>query len=224
MNSRLLHLLPLAILAAPGYAHASGWYVVGAGGVSYLQSADNTFDDPPVDVKSSYKTGWVAVGGAGYAFSNGLRIEAEAGYRHVRLKKLDIREDGGLGAVLGVGSLNGVTTRAYGTESALSGMLNAWYELDTGTPVGVYVGGGIGIARISIDNVKTGGPVIVDDTDTVFAYQVGAGVSYAFTPKARATLEYRFFGTTQSRFTDISGDFNSEFHNHSVLLGARIGF
>ena len=57
-------------------------------------------------------------------------------------------------------------------------MLNAYYDIDTGTKFTPYVGAGIGMARLKAK--------IDDETDfskskTTFAWQVGAGISYAMT-------------------------------------------
>jgi opacity protein-like surface antigen len=43
-----------------------------------------------------------------------------------------------------------------------------------------FVGGGIGVAKVDAD-VSTLGVKLLDDSDTVLAHQVGAGVAYAFT-------------------------------------------
>ena len=212
------------LLGSAGSAHAQGLYLSVGAGMSMLQDADNTNDTPRVDVKSSYDTGWMVTGAIGYGFANGLRVEGEIGYRQVEVDQLDIRDDGGLGAALGGPSLNGLETPAAGNETALSVMANVWYDINTGTPVTPYVGGGIGVARITLDNLRVAGITIVDDHDNVFAYQLGAGVAYAVSQQVSLTLDYRFFQTADAEFTDIAGDFKSEFTNHSVAAGVRVRF
>ena len=222
---RYLTLAAAAVLGSAFSAHAStGLYLSAGAGVSFLQEADNTNRTPRVDVESTYDTGWAVSGAVGYSFSFGLRVEGEVAYRRVELDKLKINEDGGLGATLGGPSLNGLTTPADGTESALSGMVNLWYDINTGTRFTPYVGGGIGVARISLDKLTVGGVEIADDHDHVFAYQLGAGVAYALTPKISLTADYRYFATRDAQLKDISGDFDSEFRNHSVMGGVRVGF
>ena len=205
-------------------ASAEGLYFSAAGGVSLLQNADNSNIMPPVDVTSTYDGGWAIGGAVGYALPTGLRLEAEVAYREVSLDELKIAEDGGLGVALVGAPLNGVTTPADGRETALSVMGNIWYDIDTGTPLTPYLGGGIGFARIPLDEVSVGGVEIVNDRDTVFAYQLGVGLAYALTDHVSVTVDYRFFGTTPATFTDITGDFRSEFHNHSVMAGMRLRF
>lgn len=221
---KIVQTLIAAPLLCAQAAHAEGLYLSAGAGASVLQDADNTNDSPRVDVKSTYDPGWAVIGAVGYGFANGLRLEAEAGFRQVSLDELDIEQDGGLGAALGLGSVNGLTVPADGRESALSVMGNVWYDIGTGTPLTPYVGGGIGLARIALDDVKVSGVTIIDDRDTVFAYQLGAGAAYALTPKVSLTLDYRFFGTADGTFTDITGDFRSEFYSHSLMGGMRIGF
>jgi opacity protein-like surface antigen len=213
-----------ALLATAAPACAAGPYVSGNVGASFLQDADNSNSSPVVDVKSSYDPGWVVSGAAGYGFANGLRVEGEIGYRQVSLDQLKVNNDGGLGAALGLGSLNGLTTNVEGNETALSAMANAWYDVKTGTPFTPYVGGGVGLARVSLNNVSVAGVTLVDDDDVAFAYQLGAGVAYALTQNVALTLDYRFFSVVDATFTDASGSFSSEFHSHNVMVGARIGF
>lgn len=213
-----------ALLATAAPAYAAGPYVSGTVGATFLQDADNSNSSPLVDVKSSYDPGWAVAAAAGYGFGNGLRVEGEIGYRQVSLDKLAVRNDGGLGAALGLGSLNGVTTNVEGDETALSFMANAWYDVKTGTPFTPYVGGGVGLARVGLNNVSVAGITLVDDEDTAFAYQLGAGVAYALTESVSLTLDYRFFSVVDATFTDVSGSFGSEFHSHNVMVGARFGF
>ena len=224
MNRVSLALIVGAVVANSMPAQAEGLYVAAAGGVSYLQDADNRNVTPLVDVKSSYDRGWVVSGAVGYALPGGFRLEAEVAYRKVKVDELDIVQDGGLGVALGGGSLNGVTVAAEGHETALSVMANMWYDINTGTPFTPYIGGGIGFAEISLDKLSAAGALIVDGRDDVFAYQLGAGVGYAVTSNLTLTVDYRFFGTTNATFTDITGDFHSEVQNHSVMGGLRFTF
>ena len=63
-----------------------------------------------------------------------------------------------------------------GTESSLSFMGNAIFNLDTGTRLTPFVGAGMGFAVLEVDAQPDGGGRF-EDTDTQLAYQAMAGIS-----------------------------------------------
>ena len=66
---------------------------------------------------------------------------------------------------------------------------------------------------------------MADDSDTVFAYQLGVGLGYAITKVAILTIDYRFFGTLEPEYTDVSGaSFSSDYFLHRVGIGVRLNF
>ena len=148
---------------------AEGPYVSLQGGGSFLSDADNVGGG--ISIESSFETGYNVSGAAGYSFKNGIRLEGEISYRRNSLDKLTITADGGVGVALGVGSLNGISADADGNVSALSFMANAFYDFRLANSVKPYVGGGIGVARLSINDAAVLGITLVDDDDIVFAYQ-----------------------------------------------------
>ena len=79
--------------------------------------------------------------------------------------------------------------------SALSLMANAWYDIDTGTRFTPYIGGGLGVARVSIAAIENVSGIDGSiSTQTVFAYQVGVGVDYSVTENITIGLGYRYLG------------------------------
>ena len=59
-----------------------------------------------------------------------------------------------------------------------------------------------------------------DADDTVFAWQVGAGIGYALTPQLTFDLKYRYFATSDPEFdgTEV------EYASHNVYAGIRLHF
>lgn len=202
---------------------AEGPYVSFQAGGSFLSDADNV--GAGLTIESSFDTGFGLAGAAGYSFKNGIRLEGEVSYRRISLDKLTITNDGGLGVALGVGSLDGLSLSADGNVSALGFMANAFYDFRLGNSVKPYVGGGVGLARLSINDVAVLGVTIVDDDDTVFAYQVSGGVGFEVTPATTIFLDYRYFATADPSFSDVlGGGFNSEYASHNVSVGLRYNF
>ena len=117
-----------------------------------------------------------------------------------------------------------------GAFSMIAFMVNMDYDFDMGSPWKPYVGGGLGFASISLDTESASGRSLVDDSDTVFAYQVGAGIGYEFPlPEGRSvtvSLDWRYFGTQTPTFKgDLTGtEFEAEISGHDIGIGLIYGF
>ncbi|MDE0145312.1 MAG: outer membrane beta-barrel protein [Nitrospira sp.] len=130
-------------------------------------------------------------------------------------------------------AVNAVTGKqdVEGNFSMLAFMANVDYDFDMGSPWKPYIGGGLGVASISIDaDSAATGRSLSDDSDTVFAYQVGAGIGYEFPLEEgrsiTVSLDWRYFGTQAPTFTgDVSGvDFEATINGHDVGISFIYGF
>ena len=118
-----------------------------------------------------------------------------------------------------------------GDFQALTFKANAFYDIDLGFAWKPYVGGGIGVTKVSVD-VSSGrtGDLLVDDSETVFSYQVGGGVGYEFPlPEGRSvtlSLDYRYFDAGSPTFTGAGSelDFDASISGNYVGVGLRYGF
>lgn len=197
------------VLALPDLAHAQ-WYVGADGGVNFLQDSDIKSDGSGGTVKAGSETGYALQAHTGYAFRSFAfatpRVEAELGYRSSGLKSLT--------------DVDGTS----GHTSALSLMTNASLYFLPKRSWHPFVGAGIGMARISADWRSDNGK-LVDDTDTVFAYQGFAGVSYDVAKNWELSAQYRYFGTQDPEFNATDGDkFTGEYSSHSILAGVIYKF
>ena len=110
---------------------------------------------------------------------------------------------------------------------------NGYFDINTGTPFTPYLGGGLGMA-FNYTELKgewnDGGFESVSKSrhDTTFAWNAGAGVSYAFTENVAADLGYRFIGTGYRTVKLGSGDermkVGSSPYINEFYLGARFTF
>lgn len=184
--------------AAQSAQNANSVYVGGFGGITFLQ--DIRLTQPGVgsgDLESDAGFNLGAV--MGYKWAMGLRAEGEISFRQNDLDNVD-------------------GTPVIGDLSALAFMGNAWYDFQGGTPLIPYVGGGLGVAVITLDS---GG----NDSDAVFAWQIGGGVGYEFMPGIVASLDYRFLATSDPSFEDPGfADIEAEYYSHSINLGIRAHF
>jgi opacity protein-like surface antigen len=193
-----------AILALflPAYAFA-GPYVSVAGGAVFLEDSD--LEENGLEAEAEFDTGFVVSGAAGYAFDLGFgsfRTEVEIAYRQNDVDQI---------------SAFGLTVSAGDAEaSVISGMANVALDMVTGTLVEPYVLVGIGAANVTLESDD----LDVDEDDTVFAYQAGAGLGFALTETITLFTGYRFFGTTDPEFEGVE----AEYHSHNVEAGVRVEF
>ena len=227
----------IAVMAHAGVAQAAdygtyydpmpsapaGWYFSGFGGVNWLRDTVFDIDDSIngiVSVENEYDSGFVAGGAVGYDMGDlmgpvGLRLEAEFSYRSNDVDSHSV--NGGAANELGA---------ALGSTNVYAGMANMLFDLDTGTPISLYAGGGIGAADVAFNGHGVDGVgVVVDHDDTVFAWQLIAGVGYEIMPGLVADLQFRYFRadgvslTSEETFGSVSA--STDYESHSAMIGFR---
>jgi opacity protein-like surface antigen len=125
-------------------------------------------------------------------------------------------------------------------------MLNAYYDLNTGTKFTPFVGFGAGLAHISARSDVYGLPDTPEQwtmggrsTDTTFVWNIGIGTSYALTRNIALDVSYRFtdFGRPSNDMTYFSLDLDSppdmmtsttssrgDMTSHEFMFGVRYTF
>ncbi|KUJ83866.1 hypothetical protein AVO43_08575 [Microbulbifer sp. ZGT114] len=97
---------------------------------------------------------------------------------------------------------------------------NVYYDFDLGTALTPYIGAGIGNASIDVD-YSPSGVTIINDDDSVFAYQLMGGATYEMSE------QLSLFGGLRWRQTDdiqVNADlFDAEFEVQMDSLVAEIG-
>ncbi|MDF2764319.1 MAG: surface antigen msp4 family protein [Rhodospirillales bacterium] len=208
MRTKLLATAALAgVLGCASPAQAEGIYVGAFGGVGNLEDAD--LEAGGVDFDFESDTGWLVGAAVGYGFDFGLRTEAEIAYR---MNDLD------------EGSVAGVDFGVDGDTTALSFMGNLWFDVPVAWAVRPFIGAGAGMAQVSLNDAEAGAGEIADDSDWVFAYQLGAGLGYRLNPTLDLTAEYRYFATDDPELEAFGIDADYEYASHSVLFGVRYSF
>jgi len=183
-------------------------------GVSWLDDSNLRASDIGINVNSDmeFDTGFLLGAAVGYDYGQ-FRFEGEFGYRsHTIDKWKDITING-----MNFGDASG-----DGDVTTLSFLVNGFVDFPSNGPLTPYVGGGIGFATIDMNDLEIENVRIGDDSDTVFAYQLAAGIAYAVNPYMSVDLGYRFFATADPQFDDF--DAEAEYDSHNISLAVRFSF
>ena len=203
----LLSALPLVASAGDGP------YIGVEGGYNY-QNPQNLRTDPSTGASDKFDAGFVGGLTLGYASKYGFRPELELDYRRNDVRKL----------ITPLGD----TTDVSGFDNAYTGFGNLWYDFKAPTglfsTVHPYIGGGVGVARVGLRNLKVGGSPIINDFDTVFAYQGGAGVGFDLTRNLTASVDLRYVESLRGSYDAGGTDVRARYRASSALLGIRYSF
>jgi len=228
MMRKLAVILALATtaLSTPALARDDAWYVGVEGGAMLVEDVDFDIGATPAAAKIGYHPGWDADATIGYDFG-GFRAEAEVGYRQANI---DVYSSTLTTPALAAGGLPrnvaaGTFRYAGGTSSALSFMVNGMLDFGDDESITGFIGGGVGVARVSVEAGLNTRSNFLDDSDSVFAYQAIAGVRAPLTDSIDVTLKYRFFNAADVNLVDVSGrNFSGRFRSHSIMGGITFNF
>lgn len=181
----------VVFLMLSGVAAAQGPYMSVNMGMGFLEDSDLSGSKTGT---LEYDPGFAATLAGGYNFGM-FRAEGEFGYQ---MNDVDTYSGGS----------------GNGDVAAYSFLVNGYVDFVNKTAFTPYLTIGLGMAQVECNDFLN------DADDTVFAYQVGAGVGYAITEKITVDLKYRYFGTDDPEFDGVE----SEFASHNVYLGLRYNF
>ena len=182
------------------------YYLGVKGGFTFPQDTD--FNVLGANLNNSYDTGYVVSGVVGVELarspSGRLRGDIEAGYSSADVS-------------------SGI---AFGRTATTFGMASLYYDFETGTVIKPFIGAGGGIADVDFKNhgISPGG-VLLNSSDTAYAYHLTAGASVALSASTDVELAYRYFATTGAELRAIDGTKTSvDTQDHQIMLGLRQKF
>ncbi len=232
-------IVPSLLIVAPTFGSASidravadaddflsrqpnGWYVRASGMVVDQQDArlrDRTPGQvieaaavsaglPATGWELESDTGFGLTVATGYRFENSpLSLELEYSYRSADFDRIAI----------------GDSAAAEGEGDVHALMLNVMADWKLGFGrLGAYVGGGVGLARTSgdLDAIDGVGLPIESDSDTTFAWQAMAGLTWTLTERSQLYGGIRYFDAGDVDF-ELLGSENASFNYE---LGLRFFF
>jgi opacity protein-like surface antigen len=180
--------------ATPALARDGSAYVGIDAGVQSASRLTARFTNANVSINNAemikHKLGYDVDAVFGYDFGM-FRVEGELGYKHADFKNATIAT-----AVYPAinGSAGAVLYDAAGTDSVLSGMVNALLDLGPRDGPSASIGGGIGEAR---ERVRVGlfpsNALNFRSEDSGFAWQILAEARFPVTSNLDAGLKFRHF-------------------------------
>ncbi len=209
------------LLTAPVMAE-TGFYIGGSIGSTLLNDStvkgdrfdpqSNTFTEIDSDIEfdpgvnAAFALGYDVGSYFSHDLETGGRIEFELGYS---LNDVDRVDDPGR-----------VLRESGGDVEVISLMLNSYADFRIDSPLVPYVTAGLGGAQVTFNDLG-----IDDNDDTVFAWQVGAGLSYPAFEHLIVDLGYRYFATSDIKFEALDGSrIETEYDSHNITLGMRVPF
>jgi OOP family OmpA-OmpF porin len=198
MTTKALLLGAVASIALAGSANAHNWYLGIEGGLSSVEDADavGTILGFTTSGTLPIDNGWALIGTVGAELAPNWRIEGEIGYRS-----------------------NETDTGATIEITELSLMVNALFDIELSPNMDLTLGGGIGYDETTFD---IGGAA--EASDSGFAWQGIAGMSWAVGSQTDLTFTYRYFNTEGPSLSAGAGiasvDFD-DFTKHSLTVGLR---
>ena len=195
----------LALVGSPAQAEKGPFYFGVQGGGTYVQDINEDLPNKLL-VEPGLAVGTVA----GYTMKNiegaDVRLETELTYRYNETDEFQ-------------------KSNVDGDITSVALMFNAAVDFVNKTAFTPYVMGGLGAANVAYNDLKSGGVKLLDDNDTVLAYQVGAGCGFHLTEKLGLDLGYRYFSTAKP---EVKFEFGAKgklsYKNHALMLGLRYSF
>ena len=211
INLNVICVVSLLGFSVSAHAQDSGNYITL--GLGITETDDTSFQIAPGTVDTEFEDDWNYSAAYGWK-RDGYRYEVE----------LVVGEDD-----VDSHTLNGGAPQdgATGGINLASVMLNGYYDFSTASAFTPYVGGGLGVAMIEAEGFGVAAiPDVLDDDDTVIAYQAMVGIGYDLSDRTNLFAEYRYFGTESADVTtsvstgSVATDL--DFSSNQFRFGVRI--
>ena len=106
---------------------------------------------------------------------------------------------------------------------------NAYLDLPLIPYFDVYLGGGVGVAQVSLqvraeDSTGLFEPLRFSDEATVFGAQIMVGLRFEFADRVHARAGYRYLAFQDTAVSDDTIGFNSKAGDHVFEVGVGLGF
>jgi OOP family OmpA-OmpF porin len=190
----------------------SGAYVGLGAGLHMAAGSRFDYDDPPGTLTGqtnvNFRLGFGVAASVGYRWTDSMRLEAELSYRSAGLDNMGAFD-------------------ATGTQKALSLMANVLLDVGEGENFHPYIGGGIGLANNSWNNVTVPTSPVWDDSQKKLQWQAIVGLEMPINPQTHWFVDYRYIASTDNAFNTIPPQARAhgiDLSSHNLMVGVRHSF
>ena len=195
----------LCLMAGAADAFAQTYYLGVRGGYNYSHESQVQAGGVSGLPATFDPTGAAAVA-FGFEWTDGWRFEGETSWRRAAFDSI-----GALPA-------NNGDAEIYAT------LVNVYYGLRKDAIVNPYLGGGVGVARLSVADLVVGAAT-VDDFGVGMAWQGIVGVDFTLSQSWVLSLDYRYFAVEETKLVDsLNLPFKIDYQGGTAMLGLRVGF
>ncbi|MGW8287443.1 MAG: outer membrane protein [Desulfobulbales bacterium] len=185
------------------------WYGNMNAGVNFDQDSEVTFNEFGFSGVKKWESDTRYSSGLAFGYRlEQIRLEGEVSYGRNEVDSVD-----------GIIIPNGYSIET----SLLYFMFNGYYDFNFSNALTPYLTAGAGFSKVEADiNMAS----IIDDKyyDTVFAYQIGAGLGYTISEIMTLNFRYRFLGTAEPKFSYPGGTAEAEIFSHNLTVGIHMAF
>ena len=203
MKTAIFYATLLASNIAMAATPIDGWYGSVFGGYTDMPNNLSTTVGGFTRTDASYKSGYNAGGQIGFK-SNPMRYEGEITYVQADLEHFAINK-------IRQFAVNGNTSGTFG-------MANIYYDFFDFVPaIAPFAGLGLGYGWIdsTMSSNTVFGPTSFHGSNSVFAYQATAGLTYNFSENYALNIAYRYIGT--DRVDDLGRVFQANLATAGVV-------
>ena len=194
-------------------AERHGWYMGLEGGV--VKTNDNSHG---LLTNIHYGNGWAGLAEVGYALDGRWRVELEGGYRRNEINTATAST-----------FLGPITQSTHGDLRNYTAMVNAIWDAPISAKWALSLGAGVGVDHVRLAETRNG--FATSDTNTVFAAQGLAGLTYQMSTHWDLFMNYRYLWADQPSLTLTECFFlcgpvtdNVDIVKHTLTIGFRYGF
>lgn len=122
----------------------------------------------------------------------------------------------------------GIPTKSTNTLNTQTVLVNAFYDIDTGTKFTPFVGGGLGVAINSVNGTASllsgANAINYSASNTSFAWALGGGVNYAIDNHWSVDASYRYIDLGKADFGPSGAVLSGNVSSNEILAGLRYQF
>lgn len=204
----MMILFSLWLSQGVSFGAPSGPYMGGHLGMTFLLDSDN-YENSEIKMELDFDPGFNLGLIGGYQWKM-FRLEGEVQYQENGIDSFNVCW--GRTCVSDISSSGDVTMFSF--------LTNVYLDFVNQTAWTPYITAGIGFSSVEVNDFEVARLEIGDSSDSAFAYQIGAGISYSINEKFIIDLKYRYHDIAELDFDGIKIDFA----NHDAYVGLRYCF